>query len=148
MENSGEKQICTIGHSTRSFEEFLRILKYYDIEVLVDVRRFPRSRRSPHFNKEILESRLKENNVQYFWIESLGGFREGDYEKYTKTEDFEEGLTVLVGIAEKKRAAVMCAEVLWFRCHRSFIASSLDKRKWQVIHIYNESRADIHKVLI
>ncbi|HEX3034976.1 MAG TPA: DUF488 domain-containing protein [Thermodesulfobacteriota bacterium] len=148
MESHDEKQIFTIGHSNRSFEEFLKILKHYDTEILIDVRRFPRSRRNPHFNGELLEGKLKESNIQYFWIESLGGFRGGDYEEYSKTKDFEEGLTALMEIAEKKRAAVMCAEILWFRCHRSFIASALDKRKWRVIHIYDESRADIHKVLI
>lgn len=148
MENLSEKQIFTVGHSNRSFEEFLKILKYYGIGVLVDVRRFPRSRRNPHFNKEPLEARLKEDDIQYFWIESLGGFRERDYEEYTKTRDFKEGLTALTEIAGKKKTAVMCAEILWFRCHRSFIASALAKLEWRVVHIYNEMRADVHSVLI
>ncbi|HSE84212.1 MAG TPA: DUF488 domain-containing protein [Thermodesulfobacteriota bacterium] len=148
MENSGEKQIFTIGHSNRSFEEFLKVLKHYDIEILVDVRRFPRSRRNPHFNKESLEVKLKGGNIQYFWIEGLGGFRGGDYGEYTKTRDFEEGLKELIEIAGKKRAAVMCAEILWVRCHRSFIASVLSGRKWQVVHVYDETKADVHNVLI
>ncbi len=148
MENRDEKQIFTIGHSNRNFQEFWKILKHYDIGSLVDVRRFPRSGRNPHFNKEVLEGKLRESNVRYYWIESLGGFRGGDYEEYTKTKDFEEGLTALIEIAEKRRAAVMCAEILWFRCHRSCIASALVKRRWQVIHIYDEMKADVHSVLI
>lgn len=143
----GEKQIFTIGHSTRSFDELVKILKYYNIGVLADIRHFPRSRRNPQFNKEALEIKLPESGIQYIWIESLGGFRKGGYENYLKTNDFNEGLRSLIKIAKQKFTAVMCAELLWFRCHRRHIASTLTKKKWRVFHIYDEKKSEAHRVL-
>jgi len=142
-----EKQIFTIGHSTRSLDELVKVLKYYGIEVLVDVRHFPRSGHNPQFNKEVLEDKLPEIGIQYLWIEALGGFRKGGYEEYMKTKDFQGGLETLMDIAKQRPAAVMCAELLWFRCHRRLIASALRRRKWQVIHIYDEKKKEAHRAL-
>jgi uncharacterized protein (DUF488 family) len=142
-----EKSIFTIGHSTRSLDELLRVLKHYKIEALADVRHFPRSGRNPQFNKDFLENRLPNDGIQYIWIEKLGGFRKGGYEEYMKTEDFQKGLETLMEIAKQKVTAVMCAEVLWFRCHRRFIASLLTKEDWKVSHIYNEKKSETHRFL-
>lgn len=141
-----ENRIFTIGHSTRSVEEIIKILKFYNIEALVDVRRFPGSRRNPQVNKENLDIELEKSGVQYYWIEGLGGFREGGYEKYMGSEDFEEGLKKLIEIARQNRTTIMCAEILWFKCHRSSIASALTNTGWEVIHIYDENRTQIHKL--
>ncbi len=139
--------IYTIGHSNRSLEHFIQILEHYDIEVLVDVRQFPRSRHNPQFNKEYLEREFPENDIQYLWIEKLGGFRKGGYEAYMKTDEFKEGLRALAQIGEQKTSAVMCAELLWFKCHRSLISSWLSKQGWSVVHIHDEKKLVQHRLL-
>ncbi len=141
-----KKQIFTIGHSTRSIDEFLEILKHYQIETLVDIRRFPKSVRNPHFSKKVLEEKLPANGIRYVWIEKLGGFRKGGYEEYIKTKDFQEGFKTLIEISRKSTTAVMCAELLWFRCHRRFIATALTEETWCVVHIYNKERKEIHRI--
>jgi uncharacterized protein (DUF488 family) len=142
-----KKIIFTIGHSTRSLDELLNVLKHYKIKVLADVRHFPHSKRNPQFNKELLEKELSDSGIRYIWIENLGGFRNEGYEEYMKTEDFRNGLVTLTEVAKQKATAVMCAEVLWFRCHRRFIVSALTKEKWQVSHIYNEKKSEAHRDL-
>ena len=137
--------IHTIGHSNRSLEDLIKILKHYDIKVLVDVRRFPTSRHNPQFKKDILESQLPESGIEYVWIENLGGFRKGGYVEYTETEEFREELERVIEIAKQKRVAIMCAELLWFKCHRNFIATALARQGWEVIHIYDEKKSDKHK---
>ncbi|MDA2920693.1 DUF488 domain-containing protein [Desulfobacterota bacterium AH_259_B03_O07] len=139
--------IFTIGHSTRSFEEFVGVLETYKIDALVDVRHFPHSRKNPQFNQELIDIELSKHGIEYLWIERLGGFRTGGYEKYMKTQDFMEGFNKLTDLAKQKMAAVMCAELLWFKCHRSFIATVLTKSGWEVIHIYDERRTQTHKLL-
>lgn len=129
------EKIFTVGHSNRAVEDFIRILKEAGIEVVVDVRRFPRSK-FEHFNRENLESILKKNGIEYYYLgEKLGGFRKGGYENYTKTEEFEKGIQELIEIAQEKQTAVMCAEKLFFRCHRRFIAKRLEELGFEVIHL-------------
>jgi uncharacterized protein (DUF488 family) len=140
-----EKKIFTIGHSNRSLKDFIRILKHYSIEALVDVRRFPTSRHNPQFKKADLENRLLENSVEYLWIENLGGFREGGYIDHMKTAEFDGELGKLINIAKEKRAVIMCSELLWFKCHRNLIATALAKQGWEVIHIYDEKKSETHK---
>ncbi len=137
--------IYTLGHSTRKLEEFIEILKSFKIEVLVDIRHFPHSRHNPQFNKEVLEKELPKSNIQYFWLEKLGGFRKGGYLEYTKTKEFKEGLEELIKISQEKQTAIMCAEILWFKCHRRFVSNELTKRGFEVIHIYNQEKTEIHK---
>jgi uncharacterized protein (DUF488 family) len=146
MMNKRENRILTIGHSTRSLDELIEVLTCYNVAALVDVRHFPRSKRNPQFNKNNLEIKLPENGIRYYWIEELGGFREGGYEKYMDSEDFNLGVNKLMEIAKQNQTAIMCAEVLWFMCHRSSIASALTKKGWEVIHIYDEKRTQIHKL--
>lgn len=148
MEEIKKNQIFTIGHSNRSLEDLTKILKHYNIKVLVDVRRFPTSRHNPQFKKDILENKLSENDIEYVWIENLGGFRKGGYVEYTETKEFKEESEKLIKIAEQKRTAVMCAELLWFKCHRSFISSVLSRNGWSIIHIYDEKREEEHRLLL
>ena len=140
-----QSRIFTIGHSTRNFGEFVEILRCHCVLALVDVRHYPRSRRNPQFDKNNLEIELPESGIQHYWIEELGGFRPGGYEKYMNSEDFKLGLDKLVIIAEKTRTTIMCAELLWFKCHRGLIASLLTKTGWDVIHIFDKKRTQIHK---
>ena len=129
------EKIFTVGHSSRAVEDFIKILKDAKVEVVVDVRRFPRSK-FEHFNRENLESILKKNGIDYYYLgEKLGGFRKGGYENYTKTEEFEKGIEELIKIAQEKLTAIMCAEKLFFRCHRMFIAKRLEELGFEVIHL-------------
>lgn len=145
MSNEENNQIFTIGHSNRSLEDFIHILKHYNIEVLVDVRRFPTSRHNPQFKKDILENKLPESGIEYVWIENLGGFRKGGYVDYMETQSFKDELEKLIEVAKRKRATVMCSELLWFKCHRNFIATALTKQGWEVVHIYDEKKTEKHK---
>jgi uncharacterized protein (DUF488 family) len=133
-------EIYTLGTSNRELKDFLEILKEYKIKAVVDVRHWPTSKFFPHFKKENLEKFLKENNIDYFHIEKLGGYREGGYENYMKSEEFKEGLEELIKIAENKRTAIICAERFPWRCHRAFISQELEKKDFKVIHIIEKGQ--------
>lgn len=137
--------IYTIGHSTREIDEFLNILKHCGIEIVADVRHYPSSRKFPWFNKEELQKSLQETGIRYFWLESLGGFRKGGYSEYTGGEEYKEGIEKLLKIATQGITAVMCAEILWFRCHRRYISETLEELGHRVIHIYNLEKTQEHK---
>jgi uncharacterized protein (DUF488 family) len=133
--------VWTIGHGGLSKEKFLELLKKHKIEILVDVRRFPRSRLE-HFCREEMDKWLSENGIAYFWLgEELGGYRREGYEKYMKTNNFKEGIRRLLEIAEKHRTCMMCLETDPKYCHRRFIASYLRKRRVKVIHIVKPRRS-------
>ncbi len=153
------KTIWTIGHSTRSFEEFTNLLLCFKIECVADVRSYPGSRRYPHFNKEALEISLPENNIQYTHLKSLGGRRKPDpdskntswkhmafrgYADYMETEAFRDGIKQLEQIASERRTAYMCSEAVWWRCHRSMISDYLKARNWTVIHILGIQKEQEH----
>lgn len=135
-----EKVIYTIGSSKRSEEEFIEILRAYDIEILVDVRSFPRSKLE-HFIKENLSGFLEEGGINYIYLgRELGGFRKGGYESYTRTEDFNRGIMKLEEVASRGRTVFMCAERFPWKCHRRFISRELNRRGWKVIHIIEKDR--------
>lgn len=135
-----ENRIYTLGTSNRSLKEFLEILKIYQIQTLIDVRRWPTSRYFLHFKKENLEKILAENQIEYFHFEKLGGYREGGYEEYTKKREFKETLNELIKIAKSRPTVIICAERLPWKCHRAFIARELEKRKIEVIQIIEKDR--------
>lgn len=135
--------VYTIGHSTRTLEELIKILKKFGIEALVDVRHFPHSRHNPQFNIEILSIALPQSGIHYIWNERLGGFRNGGYLKYMETESFTAGFYELKKLISEKRVCIMCAEILWFKCHRRFISDKLVEN-YRVIHIYDEKKAVEH----
>jgi uncharacterized protein (DUF488 family) len=154
---SGE--IWTIGHSSRSIENFLKMLSGHEIETIADVRRFPGSRRYPHFSGENLAKSLKEMGVDYIHFPELGGRRTAlknssntawrnaafrGYADFMMTNEFEQGIERLLKIAEAKRTAMMCAEALWWQCHRSLIADHLKAIGKTVLHISSEKKAEEH----
>lgn len=151
--------IWTVGHSTRSVEEFKEILLAHEIEVLVDVRSFPGSRRYPHFNKPELSRQLDSIGLLYLHFPALGGRRRASpdskntawknssfraYADHMESDDFREGIETLLEVAQTKRTAVMCAEALWWRCHRSLIADFLKAKGVQVIHILDARKTETH----
>jgi uncharacterized protein (DUF488 family) len=153
--------IWTIGHSTRSIEELLAALGAHRIETVVDVRRFPGSRRLPQFGSAALESVLAEQGVDYRWIGELGGRRQPDpsspndgwrhaafraYADHMATEEFAAGLFELEMIAAGSRSAIMCAEALWWRCHRRLIADALTSFGYEVRHIRDANEAEVHRL--
>jgi uncharacterized protein (DUF488 family) len=142
--------IWTIGHSTRSLEEFLELLSASNIEAVADVRRYPGSRRWPHFARDSLDTALQNRGLVYMWFPELGGRRTPSpdssntawrsaafrgYADYMATEAFAEGLERLINLASGLPTAIMCAESLWWRCHRGLIADVLRWLGFEVIHI-------------
>ncbi|MCX7973434.1 MAG: DUF488 domain-containing protein [Candidatus Aminicenantes bacterium] len=131
-----QKKIWEVGHSTLSWTAFLDLLKINEIECLIDIRRFPYSRLSPHFCQENLRSNLEKSGIEYIWMgENLGGFRQGGYESWMKTPAFNHGLKELEIKAQKKRTAIMCAEKYFGRCHRRFLIQVLAERGWKIHHL-------------
>src|SRR3954471_6286503 len=151
--------IFTIGHSTRSIQEFIALLHENKIKALVDVRRYPGSKRFPHFNKEALERSLQKENIEYIHLPSLDGRRKPrpdshntawrnemfrGYADYMETGDFERGIKELIALARKKNTAYMCSEAVWWRCHRSLISDLLKAKGWEVFHILGEGKIQEH----
>jgi uncharacterized protein (DUF488 family) len=136
-----ERTIYTLGTSTRSLEDFFSILKAFGIKGIADVRRFPRSRRFSHFNRERIEEESREQNLYYHWLgELLGGFRKGGYENYKKEPSYLEGLHKVEALAEQSPCVLVCAERLPWKCHRLHISRSLVERGWDMIHIIDQDR--------
>jgi uncharacterized protein (DUF488 family) len=151
--------IWTIGHSTRPLETFIALLKAHAIGAIADVRAFPSSRRHPQFNLDALEHALEQTGVQYHHMYGLGGRRKSrpdsinqgwrnssfrGYADYMQTPQFEEGLSRLLFLAAGQPTAIMCAEAVPWRCHRSLIADALVSREWSVRHILTPAKADLH----
>jgi uncharacterized protein (DUF488 family) len=138
---SGGEAIYSLGTSTRTPSEFLNLLRSFDVEMVVDVRRFPRSR-FQHFEREELARLLEAGGFDYVYLgQELGGYRSGGYQSYLGTEEFKQGLERLEQLAKERRLAVVCAERLPWRCHRRFIGWELERDGWQVIHIIDEKRS-------
>lgn len=153
------KTIWTIGHSTRAFDEFLKLLNSFNIKILVDVRHYPGSRKFPQYNKESLQSSLPENGIEYIHLIDLGGRRKPEpdskndawrldsfkgYADYMETEQFQKSLKILKEYASEKPTAIMCAEVVWWSCHRSLISDIMKVDGWTVQHIMAENKATEH----
>lgn len=140
-----KKIIYTIGTSTIRLREFVETLKYYEVERVIDVRHFPTSFRFPHFKRERLNRSLPRSGIDYIFLgEMLGSYRPGGYEAYMKMAEFEEGLGDPEKVAGEKVSAFFCAEKLFWRCHRRFIADALVKRGWEVRNIIEKGRQYRH----
>lgn len=152
-------EIWTIGHSNRSIEEFVDLLRANGIEILADVRHFPGSRHVPHFNQAALSETLVAAGFRYEHLPELGGRRRVSpdsrniawrepalrgYADYMETESFRNGIARLLDIASTGRTAIMCAEAVWWRCHRSLIADCLKAMGNRVLHILGPSKAEEH----
>ncbi|MGQ9474917.1 MAG: DUF488 domain-containing protein [Actinomycetota bacterium] len=135
------RKIFTLGTSTRTREEFLDVLAAWGIRRVCDVRSFPTSRRFPHFSRETLSAFLEDNGIEYLWMgELLGGYRKGGYQAHMEKAEFREGIEALERAAAERPTAVLCAELLPWKCHRRFIASVLESRGWEVVHVL-----DVHR---
>ena len=153
--------IWTIGHSTRTSDELVAVLRAHRIEAIVDVRRFPASRRLPQFGAEQIAASLGASDIGYRWVAELGGRRRPSpaspndgwrhpafraYADHVATDDFANGLFELLMIATGVRTAVMCAEVLWWRCHRRIIADVLTSLGHEVRHIRDAGEPALHEL--
>jgi uncharacterized protein (DUF488 family) len=139
------KKIYTLGTDLRSGEDFVEILHAYDIQVLIDVRSYPKSK-IPIFCKGNLEELLKREGIEYHFLgKELGGFRKTGYSAYTLTEDFRKGIDLLESIAVSHPTVFICAEKFPWKCHRRWIARELHQRGWEVDHIIEKGKVWIPK---
>ena len=155
--------VFTIGHSTRSLDELIEVLQAHAIQTLVDIRSFPMSRRLPHFNRESLEKSLPENGIQYVWMKDLGGRRKKilqdspkvalrndsfrNYADYMLTPEFEWAVEELIALAQRSPTAYMCAERVYFRCHRMLVSDWLVAHGYEVLHIDDVKSPKAHELM-
>jgi uncharacterized protein (DUF488 family) len=152
-------RIWTIGHSTRAIDEFIALLTENEIKLVIDVRAFPGSKRYPQFNKEALAKSLSAYGIRYEHFPELGGKRKSKpdsrntawrnasfrgYADYMETEQFQKGIERLLEIAAEGPTAIVCAEAVWWRCHRSLIADYLKARGGEVLHILSANKVEPH----
>jgi len=153
--------IWTVGHSNRSIEDFTRILTAHRIERVIDVRRFPASRKWPHFDAESLGRSLPAAGIDYAGMPELGGRRKPrpdsphvawrvdafrGYADFMDSEEFARSLAKAIGLARDRRSALTCAEALPWRCHRSILADAFLARGWEVLEILSEREARPRKL--
>ena len=163
ISNKKTKQIFTIGHSNRSFEDFISILMEFNIQIVADIRRYPSSRKFPHFNREVLSNLLNERCIEYFWLEALGGRRHTDlkndspnaglksigfrnYADYMSTIQFRTAAQKLLSVAAKAKTAIMCAEKFYWNCHRQLLSDYLFAQGIKVLHVIEASKIVTHKL--
>ena len=156
-----ELTFFTIGHSTRTLEEFIQLLQTYGVTLLVDVRTVPRSRHNPQFNKETLPASLKSEGIRYIHMPEIGGLRRPKrdsvnlawknmgfrgYADFMQTKEFTDNLSKIIALARENCLALMCAEALPWRCHRSLISDALVVRHVKVQHIISASSTITHEL--
>jgi len=161
LANEPELTIYTIGHSTRTLNEFLDLLNVYSITLLVDVRTIPRSRHNPQFNKETLPVTLKSYGVKYIHMPEIGGLRHPKrdsvniawknmgfrgYADYMQTKEFTDNLLKITALERENCLALMCAEALPWRCHRGLISDALVVRHVKVLHIISKDNTITHEL--
>jgi uncharacterized protein (DUF488 family) len=156
--------LYTIGHSTRPLDDLIATLQAHSIQALLDIRAFPMSRRLPQFNRESLEKSLPEAGIRYIWMPALGGYRKKirddspnialrnaafrNYADYMLTAEFENALAELVALAEASRTAYMCAERVYFRCHRMLVSDWLLAHGHEVMHIDGTGPSKPHRLTV
>lgn len=151
--------LWTIGHSTRPWDAFLAMLQEADITVLADVRRFAGSRRNPQFSRDALPQALREAGIEYLALPALGGRRTPHpdspnmawrvpgfraYADHLASAEYAAARDGLMHIATARRTCVMCAEALWWQCHRRLIADDLTARGWTVVHLMAPGKSEVH----
>lgn len=155
-------RLYTIGHSTRPLEDLIETLQAHQIKTLVDIRAFPMSRRQPQFNRESLERSLPAAGIRYVWMKALGGYRKKiredspnialrnaafrNYADSMLTEEFETAMAELLSLAEESRTAYMCAERIYFRCHRMLVSDWLVAHGHEVMHIDGTGPVKPHRL--
>jgi uncharacterized protein (DUF488 family) len=153
--------VCTVGHSTRTLEEFFSLLAQYQVTMVVDVRAIAHSRHNPQFNKETLPDALQSKGLRHIHMPELGGLRRPrsdsvnlawenkifrGYADYMQTKEFTENLLKVVALARENQIAVMCAEAVPWRCHRILIADALIVRRIKVKHLLTEISFTTHEL--
>jgi len=155
--------VYTIGHSNVTLEDLIRLLKAHAIQCLVDIRQYPGSRRFPHFARESLMKALPKEGIEYHWLVALGGRLHRslgeqspnrgltspglrNYADYMLTPPFEAAIQQLLSFAAQKRSAIMCAERLYWRCHRMLVSDFLAARGVEVLHIIDKKSPQLHKL--
>ena len=155
--------IFTIGHSNRPFDDFQVLLEEYQIQVIADVRRFPSSRKFPHFNQDTLRDLLGAQRIQYVWFEALGGLRHAktndkspntglrtpafrNYADHMMTDEFQGAIQELLSFGAKQRTAIMCAERFYWKCHRRLLSDFLVAQGMKVEHILEQGSLRPHKL--
>jgi len=156
-----QRTIFTVGHSTLPIERFIALLRTYGIKSLADVRTVPRSRHNPQFNADVLGRTLQQENIDYVPMPALGGLRRPrkdspnrgwlnesfrGYADYMQTKAFADGLERLIALSDEKPTAIMCAEAVPWRCHRSLVADALIVRHLPVVEIMSENKYRPHKL--
>lgn len=155
--------LYTIGHSTRSADELIEALQAHGIRTLVDIRAFPMSRRLPHFNRESLEKILPAAGIHYVWMKELGGYRKKtqeaspnialrnqsfrNYADYMLTPEFEAAATKLIALADAAPTAYMCAERMYFQCHRMLVSDWLTAHGHEVLHVDGTGPVKSHRLM-
>jgi uncharacterized protein (DUF488 family) len=154
--------LYTIGHSTRTLDDLIVTLQAHEIQTLADIRAFPMSRRLPYFNRDSLEQTLPAAGIRYVWMKALGGYRKRELEEsphvalrnqsfrnyadYMLTPEFEDAARELIALAEQSRTCYMCAERVYFRCHRMLLSDWLVAHGHQVLHIDAQGPPRAHKL--
>ena len=156
-----EGAVFTVGHSTMPIERFIALLQTYGVKRLVDIRSAPRSRHNPQFNDTSLAESLTARQIEYVHIQALGGLRRAHkdspntgwrnesfrgYADYMQGEEFRDALETLIRMSRQERAAIMCAEAVPWRCHRSLVADALTVRGIPAVEILSESSYRMHKL--
>lgn len=154
-------EVFTIGHSTRDIDEFIKLLEVNNVKRLVDIRTVPRSRHNPQFEQVALKTSLEARGIDYVYLKELGGLRPKakqstnlawrnqsfrNYADYMQTNDFAEGIESLISLANEKITAIMCAEAVPWRCHRSLVGDALLARDLEVSDIMSETKTSKHKL--
>jgi uncharacterized protein (DUF488 family) len=155
--------LYTIGHSTRALEDLISALRAHQIQTLVDIRAFPMSRRLPQFNRDSLQQTLPAAGIRYVWMKALGGYRKKviedspnialrnqsfrNYADYMLTPEFSQAASELLALAASSRTAYMCAERLYFRCHRMMVSDYLTAHGHEVLHIDAEGPPKPHPLM-
>lgn len=153
--------VLTVGHSTRSIEEFIHLLRAHEVARVIDVRTIPRSRHNPQFNQEAVSASLRKSGIDYLHMPQLGGLRHTKrnsvnlgwcnasfrgFADYMQTPEFDQAIDELIRLAETARTSLMCAEAVPWRCHRSLIADALVVRGIPVEHITSLARRQAHQL--
>lgn len=161
MSKETDLTVFTIGHSTRTIEECIDLLQTYAVTLVIDVRSAPHSRHNPQFNKEALPHTLKRYNIKYIHLPEIGGLRHPKansinlglenpsfrgYADYMQTKEFTDALLKIVALAKENKVALMCAEALPWKCHRSLISDALVARNIQVLHIISKEATVRHEL--
>lgn len=160
--NCPPRVIYTIGHSSSGIEDFLAVLEEHGIRVLADIRRFPGSRRHPWFSQAALRASLEAAGIEYRWFQDLGGFRGAPsaglrdaglrhpafraYAEHMRSEAFRAAVRELTVLAEACPTAYMCAELLYWRCHRMLLSDYLTMHGWGVVHILGKDKTQPHRL--